>query len=97
MHLGSRVKRPVYWTGADLEVRRASWFHRSAAEGRWAQEASFRESFNLLAVPWNCSRTKNLPSCCSRWLPYEEEVADKLEQEYQGAVATGQWQCKVVS
>jgi len=64
VHLSSRVKRPVYWTGADLEVRRASWFHRSAAEGRW--------------------------------LPYEEEVADKLEQEYQGAVATGQWQCKVV-
>ena len=23
-------------------------------------------------------------------------MADKLEQEYQGAVATGQWQCKVV-
>ena len=22
-------------------------------------------------------------------------MADKLEQEYQGAVATGQWQCKV--
>merc|ERR1719244_1725761 len=64
VHLSSRVKRPVYWTGADLEVRRASWFHRSTAEGRW--------------------------------LPYEEEVADKLEQEYQGAVATGQWQCKVV-
>jgi len=64
VHLGSRVMRPVYWTGADQEVRRSSWFHRSAAEGRW--------------------------------LPYEEEVADRLEQEYQGAVATGQWQCKVV-
>ena len=24
-------------------------------------------------------------------------MADKLEQEYQGAVATGQWQCKVVA
>ena len=23
-------------------------------------------------------------------------MADRLEQEYQGAVATGQWQCKVV-
>ena len=33
--LGRRVKRPVYWTGADQEVRRASWFHRSAAEGRY--------------------------------------------------------------
>ena len=42
------------------------------------------------------ARIWTFPSPCSRWLPYEEEVADRLEQEYQGAVATGQWQCKVV-
>ena len=60
MHLSSRVKRPVYWTGADLEVRRASWFHRSAAEGRWAQEASFRESFQLAGC--SMELLKNLES-----------------------------------
>ena len=31
-----------------------------------------------------------------RWIPYEEEVAEKLEQEYQAASREGRWQCKVV-
>eukprot|EP00092_Neocalanus_flemingeri_P040429 GFUD01044030.1.p1 GENE.GFUD01044030.1~~GFUD01044030.1.p1 ORF type:complete len:1043 (-),score=301.73 GFUD01044030.1:134-3262(-) len=31
-----------------------------------------------------------------RWIPYEEEVADKLELEYQAACREGRWQCKVV-
>merc|ERR1719244_5740 len=64
VHLSSRVKRPVYWTGADLEVRRASWFHRSAAEGRW--------------------------------LPYEEQLAARLEEEFLAAVRNSRWQTKVV-
>merc|ERR1719244_1539315 len=64
VHLSSRVKRPVYWTGADLEVRRASWFHRSTAEGRW--------------------------------LPYEEQLAARLEEEFLAAVRNSRWQTKVV-
>merc|ERR1719186_1042570 len=31
-----------------------------------------------------------------RWIPYEEEIAEKLEQEYQAASRQGRWQCKVV-
>jgi len=31
-----------------------------------------------------------------RWIPYEEEIAEKLEQEYQAASREGRWQCKVV-
>ena len=31
-----------------------------------------------------------------RWIPYEEEVAEKLEQVYKAASKEGRWQCKVV-
>jgi len=31
-----------------------------------------------------------------RWIPYEEETADKLEREYRAASKEGRWQCKVV-
>eukprot|EP00090_Calanus_glacialis_P024326 TRINITY_DN37779_c0_g1_i1.p1 TRINITY_DN37779_c0_g1~~TRINITY_DN37779_c0_g1_i1.p1 ORF type:complete len:1042 (-),score=352.82 TRINITY_DN37779_c0_g1_i1:171-3296(-) len=31
-----------------------------------------------------------------RWIPYEEEIAEKLEQEYRAASKEGRWQCKVV-
>jgi len=31
-----------------------------------------------------------------RWIPYEEETAEKLEREYRAASKEGRWQCKVV-
>jgi len=62
--ISTREKRPTYWRGETLPIRRCSWFHRSSTEGRW--------------------------------IPYEEDVSSKLEQEYQTAMKHGRWQCKVV-
>ena len=31
-----------------------------------------------------------------RWVPYEEEVAARMEKEWAAAITSGRWQCKVI-
>jgi len=49
------------------------------------------QSFDIRRCSWF-----HRSSAEGRWIPYEEEIADKLEHEYQAASRDGRWQCKVV-
>lgn len=58
-----RKMYPVYWKGAEQDVRRCSWFYKNVD---------------------------------SRFVPYEEEVAELLEREYKEAATSGEWHRRVV-
>lgn len=90
VYLGQRLKKAVFWDEEPAQVRRSSWFYHvnPAAAAATAIDVTRSSSHESLAGVHD-----DLDG--GLWVPYDEETAANLENEFQAATTSNKWDCKV--